>query len=157
MSLERRIRSAALRLLARREHARAELQAKLERRLSDDEAAADPAAAIAAVLDDLQAHGLLDDDRTAATLVRAKASRFGAHRLRRDLRARGIAPQQAEAALHAVAGSEIERARQIWQRRFGEVARDPAERARQARFLAGRGFSGDCIRRVIGGDAGDAD
>jgi regulatory protein len=40
----------------------------------------------------------------------------------------------------------------VWARRFGQPAADRAERARQARFLAGRGFSADSIRRVTGGD-----
>jgi regulatory protein len=31
------------------------------------------------------------------------------------------------------------------------VAADAADRARQVRFLAGRGFSGAVIRKVVGG------
>jgi regulatory protein len=47
--------------------------------------------------------------------------------------------------------TELERATAVWQRRFGSPAAEPAERARQMRFLAGRGFEGDVIRRVVAG------
>ncbi len=52
-------------------------------------------------------------------------------------------------------GSELERAQALWQRRFGEPGATPAERARQMRFLTGRGFGGDIIRRVVRGTAAD--
>ncbi|MFN5807468.1 MAG: recombination regulator RecX, partial [Burkholderiales bacterium] len=45
--------------------------------------------------------------------------------------------------------SEESRARQLWERRFREVALDPKERLRQMRFLASRGFSHDVIRRIV--------
>jgi regulatory protein len=37
----------------------------------------------------------------------------------------------------------------VWQRRFGGPATDAADRARQMRFLAGRGFDTEVIRRVV--------
>ena len=40
---------------------------------------------------------------------------------------------------------------EVWQRRFGQPATDAAGRAKQMRFLAGRGFAGDVIRRVVQG------
>ena len=52
--------------------------------------------------------------------------------------------------------TELERARALWQRRFGSPATDPAGRAKQMRFLAGRGFSGETIRRVVQGLDEDA-
>lgn len=62
-----------------------------------------------------------------------------------------MAPEEAAAALASVEGTELQRAHDIWRRRFGNPAQDPSERARQARFLAGRGFSSDVIRRVVRG------
>ncbi|MES2088635.1 MAG: RecX family transcriptional regulator, partial [Pseudomonadota bacterium] len=69
-----------------------------------------------------------------------------------------------EAVRAAVAGlqdTELERAQALWQRRYGQVASTPAELAKQMRFLAGRGFSGEVIRRVVRGhgleDAFDLD
>jgi regulatory protein len=147
------IQARALRYLALREHSRAELARKLARHVEDTPE--DPAPArIARVLDDLAARGLLDEQRAADALVSAQARRFGGLKLRQSLRARGVGADEAAAALagvERVAGTELERAHAVWQRRFGTPARDAAERARQARFLAGRGFAGDVIRRVVRG------
>jgi regulatory protein len=54
--------------------------------------------------------------------------------------------------------TELERARAIWQRKYGDRAAapaDPAERARQMRFLIARGFSADVVRRVVRSVADD--
>jgi regulatory protein len=51
--------------------------------------------------------------------------------------------------LQALRDGELQRATQLWQRRFGRPAADEKERARQMRFLAGRGFAGEVIRRVL--------
>ena len=52
--------------------------------------------------------------------------------------------------------SELERAREVWRRKFGEPAADPQTRAKHMRFLLVRGFSGDVARRaVLGVDASD--
>jgi regulatory protein len=51
--------------------------------------------------------------------------------------------------------TELDRARALWQRRFGTPAQDVREQARQMRFLASRGFSGNVIRRVLHDPAGD--
>jgi regulatory protein len=103
------------------------------------------------VLDELASRGLLDEQRAADAVVTAQSRRFGQRRLQQSLRTRGLGADEAAAALARVEGSELERARAIWQRRFGLPATDAAERARQARFLAGRGFAGDVIRRVVQG------
>jgi regulatory protein len=155
------LKARALRYLAMREHSRAELERKLARHLADDgdnhadgSAGETAGARIARVLDDLAAHGLLDEQRAADALVAAQARRFGALKLRHSLRARGVEPEAAAAALEAVAATELERARDVFQRRFGRHAADATdatERARQARFLAGRGFGADVIRRVLRG------
>ena len=144
------VKGRALRYLAMREHSRAELARKLARHVED--MPEDPAEArISRALDDLAAAGLLDEQRAADALVSAQARRFGGLKLRQSLRARGVAPEEAARALAGVEGSELDRARAVWQRRFGRPATDLAERARQARFLAGRGFEGDVIRRVVRG------
>jgi regulatory protein len=51
--------------------------------------------------------------------------------------------------------TESLRAREVWRRRFGSLPEDLGERARQTRFLAARGFSGEVIRRVLSGAADD--
>jgi len=52
--------------------------------------------------------------------------------------------------------SEVARARDAWRRRFGAPPADALEKAKQMRFLRGRGFSFEAIRAVIGAAAEDA-
>ena len=89
--------------------------------------------------------------RAAKGWVRSKAARFGAARLRHDLLTKGVAAELVEAVLAEACagdeGDETARARALWQHRFGQPATDVRERAKQARFLQGRGFSS----AVIGG------
>lgn len=144
------LKARALRCLAQREHSRAELARKLARH-AEDQPEAPAAAQIERVLDELAARGLLDERRAAESVVAAQARRFGGARLRQTLRTRGVPAEVAAQALAGVAGTELERAREVWRRRFGVVAADAAGRAKQARFLAGRGFGSDVIRQVVRG------
>jgi regulatory protein len=137
----------AVALLARREHSRVDLARKLMRRLDEGQDRAD----VDTVLDELQRRDLLSEDRFAAAVVRARAARYGDARLKQDLKSRGAAPDAAAAALDAVRGSELERARAVWARRFGRLPASLQERARQVRFLEARGFSSAVIRRVLTG------
>jgi regulatory protein len=82
-------------------------------------------------------------------VLNSQAPRYGARRLKQTLQAKGLDPALVAATLQQARGSEFERALDIWRRRFGTAAASAAERARQMRFLAGRGFEGDVIRRVM--------
>ncbi|MDR2451268.1 MAG: recombination regulator RecX [Candidatus Accumulibacter sp.] len=140
------LREFALKLLARREHARVELERKLAARGASSEE-------IEAVLDDLAAGRLLSDERYAATRVRARGARYGNARLARELRAAGVEGELADSVL-AGAGDELARAAGAWRRRYGSAGlpSDAAERARQTNFLMRRGFSDETIRRVLRGE-----
>ena len=140
------LRQRALRLLAGREHTRAELTRKLARLGGDDE--------VASVLDALQNEGVLSDERFAASYVRTHAARLGRSRLAQTLRAKGVAVDLANQELNTQLNAdgerdETERARVLWERKFGAVPTDAREWARQARFLQFRGFSSDVIRQVL--------
>ena len=141
------LRERALRLLARREHARQELSRKLAPH-------AESAEQLAALLDNLAERGLLSDERYVEMRLNARRARFGDARLANELRTQGVAAELVSAALSGGEG-ELSRARQVWQRKFGEHAADAVERARQMRFLMNRGFSGETIRRVLRGDFED--
>ncbi len=149
------VKGRALRYLAQREHSRAELERKLARQVEDlPEATAGQQ--ITAALDELAAKGLLSDQRTAESVLRSQGARFGSRRLKQTMQAKGLAPALVASTLAQARDTELERAREVWQRKFGAPAPDAAGRARQMRFMAGRGFDGDTIRRVVGG-AGDED
>jgi regulatory protein len=143
----------AVRLLARRDHSRAELKAKLRHGSAEGDAAAD----IERVLDRLERDHLLSDERFAGALTRARASRFGDSRIRHELKRSGVSGLLVDGAVAALKGTELERAHALWARRFGALPRDAAERGRQARFLQARGFSTETIRRVLRGLPGEDD
>jgi regulatory protein len=137
------LRARALRLLAGREHTRREL----ERKLAAD---AEPAE-IEAVLKEFESRGWLSESRVTEQLVHARKSRFGARRIERDLRERGVSEDAVSAAVSGLKEGELERARAVWRRKFRNPPAGPRERARQVRFLQGRGFELDVIFKVIAG------
>ena len=140
------LRARALRLLARREHARAELAKKLSVHAEDP-------AEIERVLDELETRGWLSERRVVEQRVHTLRARFGIRRIERDLLAKGVSAEAVAAALPDLKSGELEAARAVWARKFDRPPRTAAERARQARFLQGRGFDLDVIFRIIkGGD-----
>jgi regulatory protein len=164
------LKARAIGWLAQREHSRSELKRKLLRRARAD-AVADALARVAhdekgaassegrtsaefeptieQLLDWLEANDYLSQSRFATTRVHVRAARHGTERIRQELARHGVA-LEAE-ALRGLRESEFARAQAVWQRKFGSAAPDAAGRAKQARFLAGRGFSGEVIRRVVKG------
>jgi len=141
------LRQQALKLLARREHSRAELAQKLSATAAKED--------IATVLDQLETDGLLSDQRMAAAYLRGHAARFGLAKLRMNLRAKGVSEELIEQCLaqgvegDAVADSEEERALDVWRRKFSGPPADPRAWAQQARFLQSRGFASDVIRKTL--------
>jgi regulatory protein len=138
------LKGRALRLLAGREHSRAELQRKLSAHETEP-------GELARALDELQARGFINEDRVIESVVHRRAAKLGASRVRQELQAKGLDPQAVAQAVQALQGSEVDRAREVWRKKFGHPAQDATERAKQMRFLAARGFGGDTIRRVVSG------
>jgi regulatory protein len=153
------LRTRALQYLARREYSRAELRGKLLQyaQADDDfEQFSDSSGAdssgrgdLDALLDDLTARGWLSDARAATQLLHAKRNRFGTQRITHELRQKGIAEELIAAALPALKESELDAAREVWQRKFGTLPQHDREKARQIRFLQSRGFGFEVIFQVL--------
>ncbi|QDX81919.1 recombination regulator RecX [Denitratisoma sp. DHT3] len=136
------LKPRAIRLLARREHSRAELARKLSPHGSPEE--------VDTVLTELQNANLLSDARFADSYLRSQGARLGAAKLRQTLRGKGVAEETIAARLAAAdLPDELERVRTLWARKFGSAPTDAREWARQARFLQSRGFGTDVIRKVL--------
>ncbi len=144
------LKGRALRYLAAREHSRAEL----ERKLAPHE---ETPGQLAQVLDELQAKDFISETRVAESVVNRKAGKFGAARVRHELQGKGLASDVVAEAMDGLRATELERAREVWRKKFGEPALDAAGRGKQMRFLASRGFGGDVIQRVLSGAGGAAD
>jgi regulatory protein len=142
------LRGRALSLLARREHTRAELLRKLGPH-------AESAAEIEVLLDQLTARGWLSEQRFAESRANALSRKFGSRKIEYDLKSRGVSADVVDRAVEQAQAREFENCRAAWQRKFGELPKDAAERGRQMRFLAGRGFSAEAVRQVL--KTGDPD
>jgi regulatory protein len=132
----------ALRLLARRDHTRRELAAKLAPHVEDD-------AALDALLDDFTARGWLSEARVAEQVLHSKRGRLGPARIRQALLQRGVSESLVDTTVANLKGTELDAARAVWSRKFRTPGATPAERARQLRFLQSRGFSLDVALRVV--------
>lgn len=138
------LKARALRLLAMREHSRAELERKLTPHQSTD-------GELAPVLDELQAKGFINEQRVLDSVLHRRAASQGGRRIRQELQHKGLDAEAVASAMAELAATEPQRAQALWAKRFGQVATDPAERARQVRFLAARGFGSEAIRRAVRG------
>ena len=140
------LKGRALRLLGQREHSRLELERKLRSHEVEP-------GELARALDDLQAKGFINEQRVLESVMFRRAPRLGAMRVRQELQAKGLAPEAVAQAVAGLWGSEVKRAREVWNKKFGAPAEDPQSRAKQMRFLASRGFGSETILRVVkGGD-----
>jgi regulatory protein len=133
------LRARALRLLARREHSRLELARKLRLHAESE-------AALCLLLDSLQEKKQLSDERYAEERVRWLARKYGAAKIRHDLKAKGIDPDLVE---RISSKDDLQRAAAILQRKFRDPATTREERARRMRFLLGRGFSHEVIDAAL--------
>lgn len=166
------LKARAIMWLAQREHSRSELRGKLlnharaaSARKAGDACREDapgntnddaPTAAppeleiqVDALLDWLEAHHYLSQARFIESRVHARAARYGNLRIGLELARHGVA--LAPDAAHSLQQSEFARAHAVWTRKFGTLPADAPTRARQSRFLAGRGFSAEVIHRVLKG------
>ena len=136
------LKGRALRYLAAREYGRLELERKLAPHAESTEQ-------LKTALDDLQAKGFISDARAAVSLVNRRAEKLGNSRVLQEMKQKGLEPQAVAAATEDLARTEAQRAHAVWQKRFGLVASEAAERAKQMRFLASRGFSPASIRTAM--------
>lgn len=134
------LKARALRHLVRREHSRAELARKLAPHAESREA-------LEALLDLLLSRKQQSDQRYAEERARSLAGKYGAARIRHDLKSKGVAVEIVAAV--SSSDGDLERAGAILARKYRAPATTREERARRARFLQGRGFSGDVIRRLV--------
>jgi regulatory protein len=138
------LKARALRFLSMREHSRLELKRKLARHAEEGDD-------IDALLDFLEKNNWLSQERFAESLIHRKASRYGNSRVMAELQSHGVNGEALAELKSGLAESETARAVEVWQRKFGTVAQDAAERSKQMRFLMARGFSSSAVRAALKG------
>ena len=133
------LRARALRLLARREHSPLELERKLRPHAESPEG-------LLNLIAGLKAKNQLSESRYAEERVRWLARKYGAAKIRHDLKSKGIDPAIVERVSSA---DDLERAVEILRRKFRAPAATREERARRMRFLQSRGFSTEIIFSLL--------
>ncbi len=134
----------ALRLLSSREHSRSELEHKLIRFEEEP-------GQLAKVLDQLAAKDFINESRVVESVLHRRSAKLGASRIKRELQAKGLELEAVSQAMDQLRSSELDRAKEVWRKKFGSPAQSVSERAKQMRFLASRGFGGDVIHKVLQG------
>jgi SOS response regulatory protein OraA/RecX len=142
------LRGRALGYLSRREHSRAELSRKLTPHLAEGDS-------LDTLLDALEREGWLSNERFVESVVHRRGARLGTSRIVNELKRNGIDESLIQDAGATLKETELTRAREVWSKKYGEPPTTPAERAKQARFLATRGFTSGVIMKVL--KAGDDD
>ena len=146
--------SKALTLLARREHARYELKTKLLMAITKGDTPKEEGEAfVESVLESMEAQGYLSDERYAEMLLRSRSGRgYGPGRVRQELKQQRIASDIVQLCFDACEVDWFELAKDTKQRRFGEsLELDAKQKAKQMRFLYGRGFTNDQIAYAMEG------
>ena len=140
----RTLKGRALRLLSQREHSRHELEPKLQ-------AFEETPGELAQALDFLAAKGFINEQRVVESVVNRRSTKLGASRVRQELQAKGLPAEAIAEAVQNLRSTELERAREVWRKKFGAQPVDAPARAKQIRFLVSRGFAPEVVRRVIAG------
>ena len=141
------LKGRALRLLSSREQSRAEL----ERKLGSHE---EEPGQLATVLDELEAKDFISPTRVIESVINRRQAKMGASRIKGELQRKGLDAGMVAEAMDGLKATELERAREVWRKKFDsktDAGTSPADRAKQMRFLAARGFGADAIRRVVSG------
>jgi regulatory protein len=139
------LKARALRHLARREHSRAELARKLAPH-------AESPAVLQSLLNELEGKKQLSDERYAEARAHWLSRKYGAARIRRDLKAHGVADAVADRVSSA---GDLDKARAILARRYRHAPTTREETAKRVRFLQSRGFSFETIRTALRVDEAD--
>jgi regulatory protein len=138
------LKARALRFLSLREHSRQELGRKLAKYAEEGDD-------VDALLDLLEKNNWLSQERFSESLIHRRAARYGNSRIVAELQSHGVGGEALLDLKSQLADTELERARDVWQRKFSQPATDPQERNKQIRFLLQRGFSQRVVQKVIKG------
>lgn len=141
---KRSLKMRAIGYLSRREHSRTELERKLMPFVEEGDSLDD-------VLNALEREGWLSDQRFAESVVHRRSTRFGTSRVIGELKRNAVDSEIVEQIAGTLRDTERSRAHAVWSKKFSSLPTTPAERAKQARFLASRGFSSAAITAVFKG------
>lgn len=137
--------NSAIYSLAMREHSRKEIYNKLRKKEFSENVD------LNALLDKLEAKDYLNEQRFTESFIRYRSQRGqGLNKITNELKQRGINSSLLNLALSTAEIDWYKIASEQRIKKFGKVIpRNFKEKAKQMRFLFGRGFDGEIIRNII--------
>ncbi|WJF93064.1 recombination regulator RecX [Paraburkholderia bonniea] len=140
----RSLKGRALGYLSCREYSRTELSRKLAPFV-------DESSCLDTVLDMLERDGLLSNSRFTESLIHRRASRWGSARIVGELKRHAVDQSLIDSTSAQLRETELNRAMEVWRKKYGQLPETSAERGRQIRFLIGRGFSQAIVGKILRG------
>ena len=140
--IEKSLRQRALEYLSKREYSALELTQKLKGYADEEDD-------IPTLIADFKARGWLSDARYAEQMVHARQAKFGTARVAHELREKGVDDALISEAIAGLQDNEVERAREVWRKKFKAAPTTREEWAKQARFLQSRGFTFEVIKQIL--------
>ncbi len=138
------LKGRALRLLSGREYSRAELVKKLSQFETIP-------GELEKALDELQAKDFINEQRVVDSVLHRRSAKLGTARIKQELQSKGLDAGAVLDAIDLLKSTEVERAREVWRKKYGTAPENAVERGKQMRFLMSRGFGSEAIRKVISG------
>lgn len=152
------LKSRALDLLSRREYSRTELKKKLMQAYKPPEDADDEddltqalnhhEAEVEAVLTEFAHLNWQSDERYVASFVNAKSQQYGSRRLQESLKQKGIDADLFQ-QFRPTVETELATAIAAVRKKFKKPPESMADRHKQMRFLAYRGFDFDLVNKAM--------
>lgn len=138
------LKGRALRLLSGREYSRSELVKKLSQFETTP-------GELEKALDELQAKDFINEQRVVDSVLHRRSAKLGTARIKQELQSKGLDAGAVLDAVDLLKSTEVERAREVWRKKFGVAPENASKRGKQMRFLMSRGFGSEAIRKVISG------
>jgi regulatory protein len=134
----------AIKYLSNRDHSQFELRKKLLPHANSEEE-------LDEVIKKLIDKGYLSNQRFTESFIASKSKKFGIRKITQVLQQHQLDSEILKIEVEKLRESEPQRCYEIWERKFGQVTKEPSELAKQIRFLASRGFSHDIIMDIVKG------
>ncbi len=141
----------ALFLLSRRDYGKAELFARMKRRMYEKNEGIIDEALIETVIVRLSEQHFLDDDRVVSLLMQGYVRKgYGPLRIKQEMRQKGFVESLVDKHFEGIDVDWFEKAAEVRSKKFGdELPSDFKEKSRQIRYLQYRGFFGDMIFEIF--------
>jgi regulatory protein len=127
-----------------REHSEGEIRKKLHPYAENEED-------LETVINQLKIKNFLSNERFSESLVHRKAQNFGNQLLAQELKKHDLEPEIISKHISDLKKSEPQRAYEVWLKKFGTIATEPKDLAKQIRFLVSRGFNQELVYRIVRG------